>query len=138
MKLAQARECYYSHSGSASAAARQIAFAGIAVVWVFNQPQASRVVVLPDPLVVVLLLLCCTLAFDLLQYTLSTAAWGIYSRHKEVQLRHRFHENPDIEPPRELNWPGLAMFWLKLACLVAAFGTLAWFLVEALALTGKA
>jgi hypothetical protein len=73
MKLSEARECYYSHSGNASAAARQIAFAGIAVVWVFNQPQSGQLLALPDALVMVLLLLCATLACDLLQYAFSAA-----------------------------------------------------------------
>ena len=83
MKLSAARDCYYSHTGNASAAARQIAFAGIAVVWVFNQPQSNKLIYLPDELITVLLLLCITLAFDLLQYTFSSAVWGIYSRFKE-------------------------------------------------------
>lgn len=133
MKLSEARDCYYSHSGSASAAARQIAFAGIAVVWVFNQPQSGYPIGLPQPLVAVLLLLCTTLAFDLLQYALSTAVWGFYSRLKEKQLKHHFHSNPDIEPPRELNWPGIGMFWLKLAALILAYGFLANFLIRVMA-----
>ena len=130
MKLSAARDCYYSHTGNASAAARQIAFAGIAVVWVFNQPQSNKLIYLPDELITVLLLLCITLAFDLLQYTFSSAVWGIYSRFKEKQLKHRFHDDPDIEPPSELNLPGIVMFWLKLAMLVGAYWNLARYLVS--------
>jgi hypothetical protein len=133
MKLSAARECYYSHSGNASAAARQIAFAGIAVVWVFNQPQSGRPIDLPYQLVLVLLFLCAALAFDLLQYALSTAIWGFYSRRKEKELRHKFHDDPSIEPPRQLNWPGIAMFWLKLAALLSAYFVLARYLVTTLA-----
>ena len=132
MKLSEARECYYSHSGNASAAARQIAFAGIAVVWVFNQPQSSQPLALSEPLRIVLLLLCATLAFDLLQYAFSTAVWGFYSRYKEKQLKHQFHNNPDIEPPRELNWPGVGMFWLKLLALVFAYAFLGEYLITML------
>jgi hypothetical protein len=133
MRLSAARECYYSHSGNASAAARQIAFAGIAVVWVFNQPQSGNPIGLPEQLVVVLLLLCATLAFDLLQYSLSTAIWGFYSRRKEKELRHKFHDDPSIEPPRQLNWPGIAMFWLKLCALLGAYAVLARYLTASLA-----
>ena len=133
MKLSEARECYYSHSGNASAAARQIAFAGIAVVWVFNQPQSSQPLALPQPLQIVLLLLCITLAFDILQYTFSTAVWGFYSRYIEKKLKHQFHNNPDIEPPRELNWPGISMFWLKLLALLCAYALLAKYLILMLA-----
>ena len=124
MKLSEARECYYSHSGNASSAARQIAFAGIAVVWVFNQPQTGQPVLIPDGLLLALLLLCVTLAFDLLQYTLSAMTWGFYHRFKEKQLKHNFHNDPVVEPPRELNWPGITMFWLKLATLALAYAVL--------------
>jgi hypothetical protein len=132
VKLSAARECYYSHSGNASAATRQIAFAGIAVVWVFNQPQAGNPIGLPEQLVVVLLFLCATLAFDLLQYSLSTAIWGFYSRRKEKEFRHKFHDDPSIEPPRQLNWPGIAMFWLKLITLFGAYSALASYLLASL------
>ena len=133
MKLSEARDCYYSFSASASATARQIAFAGIAVVWVFNQPQAGQPIGLSPQLALTLFLLCASLAADLLQYTLSTAIWGFYARHKEKQLRHRFHEDPDIEPPHTLNWPGIAMFWLKLLLLFSAYIVLARFLIGAFA-----
>ena len=132
MKLSQARECYYSHSSNASAAARQIAFAGIAVIWVFNQPQTGHPISLPASLLFVLVLLCAALAFDLLQYSLSAAIWGFYSRYKEKQLNHQFHNDPDIEPPRELNWPGIVMFWSKLVTLMIAYTCLAKFLIDAL------
>ena len=137
MKLSEARDCYYSFSGSASATARQIAFAGIAVVWVFNQPQADHPIGLSSELALTLLLLCASLAADLLQYTLSTAIWGFYARYKEKELRHRFHEDPNIEPPPSLNWPGIAMFWLKLFLLFSAYIVLARFLIQALAPSGE-
>lgn len=132
MKLSEARKSYYNHSGSASAVARQIAFAGIAMVWVFNQPQTGHPIGLSSQLSLALLLLCASLAADLLQYTLSAAIWGFYARRKEKELRHRFHEDPDIEPPAPLNWPGIVMFWLKLLLLFSAYFVLACFLIEIL------
>ena len=132
MKLSAARECYYSHSSNASTAARQIAFADIAVVWVFNQSQSDQPIDLPQQLIIVLLFLCATLAFDLLQYVLSAAVWGFYSRYKEKELGHHFHNDPSIEPPHHLNWPGVTMFWLKLAALIGAYASLTKYLVSVL------
>lgn len=128
MKLSAARESYYSHSGSASSAARQIAFAGVAVIWVFNQPQSDLPIHLPVPLGWALLFLCVSLAMDLLQYTTSAAIWGLYSRHQEKKFRHRFHEDPDIEPPAIVNWPGIGFFWGKLTTLLAAYVVIASYL----------
>jgi hypothetical protein len=133
MKLSAARDCYYSHSGNASSAARQIAFAGIAVVWVFNQPQSGAPIGLPEQLIAVLLFLCIALALDLLQYSVSTAIWGFYSRVKEKELKHKFHSDPDIEPPPQLNWPGVTFFWFKLSALFAAYLLLARYLATSLA-----
>ena len=138
MKLSAARDCYYSHSGNASAAARQIAFAGIAVVWVFNRPLASRTINLPDELVGVLLSLCIALAFDLLQYTFSTATWGFWSRRKEKQFKHKFHDDPSVEPPAFLNWPGIIMFWSKLVVLLWAYAQLGMYLAGTLAPASEA
>lgn len=132
MKLSAARDCYYSHSGNASAAARQIAFAGIAVVWVFNQPVTNHTLNLPEQLVSALLFLCAALALDLLQYTFSTATWGFWSRRKEKQFKHKFHDDPDVEPPPFLNWPGIVMFWSKLAALFWAYLHLALYLIALL------
>ena len=138
MRLSAARDCYYSHSGNASAAARQIAFAGIAVVWVFNQPLTGRTLNLPEQLVGVLLFLCIALALDLLQYTLSTATWGFWSRRKEKQLKHKFHDDPSVEPPAFLNWPGIVMFWSKLVVLLWAYAQLGLYLVAVLAPASEA
>src|SRR3546814_17392639 len=114
MRLSAARNCYYSHSGNASAAARQIAFAGIAVVWVFIKPLADRTLNLPEPLAGVLLLLCIALALDLLQYTTSTATCGFWSRRKEKKLKPKFQHDPRFEPHAFRTSPGLVMFWHKL------------------------
>src|SRR3546814_16838599 len=123
MRLSAARNCYYSHSGNASAAARQIAFAGIAVVWVFNKPLADRTLNLPEQLAGVLLLLCIALALDLLQYTLSTSTWGFWSRRNEKQLKHKFHDDPSVEPPAFLKI-GKAT-WLERVCQNVEFSVVA-------------
>lgn len=138
MKLSAARECYYSHSGNASTVARQIAFAGIAVVWVFNRPLVDRTINLPGDLIGALLLLCVALALDLMQYIFSTATWGIWSRLKEKEFKHKFHDDPSVEPPAFLNWPGIAMFCSKLTILLWAYAQLGLYLVAALEASSEA
>ena len=116
MKLTAARDCYYSHSGNASAAARQIAFAGIAVVWVFNKPLGDKKLNLPDELVTVLLMLCIALVCDLLQYSSSAALWGYWSRRKEKELQRELHNDPDIEPPISSTGLGLQCSGVSWLC----------------------
>ena len=129
MKLSEAREAYYSYSGNASTVARQLAFAGIAVVWLFNTKVAGQPIALPHPLLQVAFLLVVTLAFDLLQYVSASLIWGAFARRHEKQIEpHRRNDDPDVDAPAYLNWPAIACFWLKLASLLIAYGWLATYL----------
>jgi hypothetical protein len=136
MKLSQAREAYYAHSGSASSNSRQIAFAGIAVIWLFNSPSELRPIALPEELIFVALLLVISLALDLMQYVFASLIWGAFSRIVEYRIRRQLSEDlsydPDVPANPLLNWPGLACFWAKLAVLITAYAFLGRFLFQKL------
>ncbi len=87
MKLSEYRETYYEFSDKASAAARQLAFAGIAVIWIFRIEQEAGVGIEPD-LLLPLALLALSLAFDLLQYITATFVWGLFQWHQERKLEN--------------------------------------------------
>lgn len=129
MKLSEARDAYYTHSGNASTCARQLAFAGVAVVWIFNDKIPNQPISLPRVLTIVVLALVATLAFDLLQYILASLMWGAFARgHEKNSESHRRHDDPDVDVPAWINWPALFCFWLKLVSLVVAYGLLASYL----------
>lgn len=129
MRLSQARESYYSSSSTASAVARQAAFAGIAVIWIFNTPAKKAIIAIPPPLQMVALLLVICLALDLLQYVFASIVWGAFSRILERRQSHRLSEDPEMSASPYLNWPCLACFWGKLLFLVAAYVCLATFII---------
>lgn len=133
MKLSQARESYYSSSGTASAVARQAAFAGIAVIWIFNTPTKHVTIAIPSQLQLVTLLLVICLALDLLQYVFASIVWGAFSRILERRYPHRLSEDPEMDASPFLNWPCLGCFWGKLLVLVTAYVCLATFIVTKLA-----
>lgn len=123
MKLNEYRETYYEFSGKASDTARGLAFAGIAVVWVFRVDGSGDVAtMLPADLLRALGMLVAALALDLMQYVVAAAIWGSFSRLKETQLGKEYEG--ELSAPRYLNWPGLACFWGKLAALVSAYAML--------------
>ena len=134
MKLSGARDHYYAHSGGASNAARQIAFAGIAVVWVFNQSEKNAPINLPEPLLGVLLFCALSLLFDLLQYASSALIWGFFSRSAEKRHQDQSDstfvgdDDPEFKAEAWFNWPGNFCFWSKLASLAAGYGLLLDFL----------
>lgn len=108
MNLKDARDHYYHHSGSASSAARQLALAGIAVVWILATQDKAVVTVAAGELRAPLLWFVIALALDLLQYYWLAAFFGIFSRHKEKRGELEFEGVPAWG-----NWAGIMCFALK-------------------------
>lgn len=113
------RTDYYALSGKASDVARQLAFAGIAVVWVFKQQEVAKVT-LPEVLVLPALLFVVALALDLLQYVFATLIWGQLVQH----YADKVGEDEVIETSKVRNWPALCCFWLKISFVFAGYGFL--------------
>jgi len=115
VKLSEAQEIYADHSRQASTVCRQLAFAGIAIIWIFRnvaqepgEPLLGREFLGPGLLIVV------ALAADLLQYSWASAAWGIYSRQMETT-------GSTEDAPRWINWPAIAFFIVKIGCVMVAY-----------------
>ncbi len=119
MKLSDYRETYYEFSGKASDVARQLAFAGIAIIWLFKVQQGD-VPKIPNELVLPAITLSFTLAFDLFQYIAGTIVWGIFQWSKERQLED-LSQDPEIESSAKLKWPQFVFFILKLISLVLSY-----------------
>ena len=117
MKLKDARDNYYFHSGKTSDLIRQLGLAGIAVIWVFKF-SSSAPPKIPQDLLLPLLLIVFGLTCDLLQYAVAAAIWGFYQRKKE---KSGISEDIDFKAPRQLNWPAIAFFWVKVVAIVLAY-----------------
>lgn len=129
MRLSEAKENYCWHSAAAIAAARQLAFAGIAAVWVFNQPQDQPGIALPQILTWAVILLCFSLACNLLQYASSSAISGYFHRVKEKELTSKsITADANVAAHRWFNWPGIVFYWSKLELIIAAYACIAAFL----------
>lgn len=121
MKLKDYRETYYLHSGKASDIARQLGFAGIALIWAFKIQIVEGNYYLPPDLFLAGILIVIGLALDLLQYVSATIIWGSYSRYQE---RRRVKPETKLDAPRYFNWPALAFFWGKIGLILGAYATL--------------
>lgn len=119
MLLSKYRETYYFYSGKASDIARQLAFAGIALVWIFKK-EIDSIPKIPEQLIIPSALLALTLTFDLLQYIYGSAIWGGFQRYHEKRKTGE-EKDPDLTAPPWINWPTLAFFWAKLAFVLAAY-----------------
>lgn len=122
MKIKDVREAYYFYSGKASDVARQLAFAGIAVVWIFKVEATPTSVALPPELFKPLIAFVVTLLLDALQYAAGTLIWGIRSRLCE---KERMDPDKEFTVSAYLNWPALTCFCGKMVAILIGFALLA-------------
>lgn len=119
----------------ASEVARQAAYAGIAIIWVFREPQAgqSTNAEIPQLLVVAGVILILTLALDLLQYIVTSVRYRTFgSKSKETLVAagvpNDQHGDHDFPLPRHFHVvPGL-FFWGKIGTVLTAYVLIAWYL----------
>lgn len=118
MKLEGYKKDYHDFSGKLSDNVRKLAFAGIAIVWIFKQEENGTYVV-PGILKTAMLLFVLSLSFDLLQYIYQTIVWGVFHRYNEK----KFDGRGDVEllAPCYLNWPSNILLWSKVVVLVAGY-----------------
>jgi hypothetical protein len=119
MKLSDYRETYYYFSGKASDVARNLAFAGIAVVWIFKTTNGS-VPKIPSNLILPTGLLVLTLAFDLFQYIVATTIWGFFQWNEERKLQD-INDDPELSSQPCYKWPQNFFFILKLISVSLAY-----------------
>jgi hypothetical protein len=85
-KLSHFREKeYYYFSGKASELCRNLAFAGIAIIWIFKVDKTGMSI--DKKLILPLISFVATLAFDLFQYLWGTIIWGFFVRKQEKNLK---------------------------------------------------
>lgn len=119
MKLSKYKEDYYFFTGKVSDIVRQLAFAGIAVIWVFKQ-DSKPLPKIPDAMLLPLALLVLALAADLLQYSIAALIWGRFHRYHEKELIDKT-EDPDLTAPGYYNWPALFLIFMKSTLVVIAY-----------------
>jgi hypothetical protein len=118
MTLEDVRTAYETLSGKASDIVRQISLAGVGLIWIFKSGTSTSLSLEP-PLLKAAFFIFLALIFDFLQYLLGTTIWFAYFRHKEKQGTKGGIEF--LAPP-QLNWPTWAIFYLKSAMMLIAYG----------------
>ena len=117
MKIADYRADYYAFSSKTSEIARQLSFAGIALIWVFK-PKDAAPTAIPVELLWPAALFVLTLALDLLHAAYGTLVWGLFSRYHEKQ---HIGADAELDAPAWFNWPSLGFFWGKVLAVVVAY-----------------
>jgi len=118
VKLADYRADFYIFSGKASDLCRQLAFAGIALIWVFRANGLNGPT-LPDTLTWPAALIVLALTFDLAHYLVASCIWRWFYRTKEKakvsESDDTIYHDPALETPIWL------LFIFKIAAVAAAY-----------------
>ncbi len=116
-----------SFTEAASDAARQLSFAGIAVVWLFKS-DAGGALHLDVKLIFAATCFVVALAFDLMQYAIGYVTYYILGRWREW----RYPDSYDAKYPSWINWPIDTLFRLKLVAVISGYVVLFGYLVSRL------
>lgn len=128
MKLHEIRTAYEGYSGKLSNVNRQLAYAGIALIWIFRISNNGKTTI-PDGMLIPVLLFVISFLLDILQLLFQSLFWYFYYFYKRCK---KFKENSEVNEPE---WPNL-FFWLllvlKVIALIAAYFNLFLYLLKEL------
>ena len=102
--------------GGASTVGRQLAYAGIATVWLLRNDAAPRP--LGNILLLALLFLSAALLSDFLQYVHCSRIW---KRFYNEQFDLHGSDDARVDIPPALTAPMYKFFWLKIGMLLAGY-----------------
>jgi hypothetical protein len=120
MKLEEIRNAYEELSGMASKINRQLAFAGIGILWIFRVSTGEQTS-MPAGLLWPAILLVFSLGIDILQYLFQSVQWYIFyicKKNKGVK------ENEEVNEPECHNLIAWSLFVIKIIAMLSAY----WFL----------
>jgi len=129
--LKEYRADFYTFTGKASDISRQLAFAGIALIWIFKSEQTGSFAV-PRDLLWPGILIIIALAVDLLQYCIAAVIWYFFYRIKENAY---IGEEEELSHSSWLEVPIIILFWTKVGCVLVAYYFLFAYLLKALKFT---
>jgi|RhiMetdeSRZDD1v2_1073273.scaffolds.fasta_scaffold195909_4 hypothetical protein len=125
------RATFYEFTGKASDISRQLAFAGIALIWIFKSERTGSFAI-PQDLVRPGILIIASLALDLVQYCIASVTWFFFYRTKELAY---IGEDEDLTHSPLLEVPMHMIFWGKIGCILTAYYMLFRYLLKVLTFT---
>jgi hypothetical protein len=96
---------------------RNLAFAGIAIIWIFKI-QINEKYIIPDNLLLPLYLIIICLMLDILQYLFQSIIWTLFHRRKENE---GIVEDEHIEAPKWYSNVSYVFLFSKVAVNITGF-----------------
>ncbi|MGP3983778.1 hypothetical protein [Streptomyces sp. KR80] len=131
MQLNEGREAYYTSSKTVSEITRQLALAGVAVVWLLSGGLQASEINLTSVQLAAGAFLASAVLFDLIQYVWTTGNFAVWVWWKEKKLREKGdNHNPSVDVDQEkigdvpahvlpVMW---VFFYAKVVAICVAYG----------------
>lgn len=132
MKLQQYIDDFYTFSGKASDLNRQLAFAGIAVIWLFKKDTMVGLTI-PHELLWPSLLIVLSLALDMLHYCVASIIWRRFYRSEEQAGLSG--EDEVVRPGIWRERPIWILFCFKILTIVIAYVWIGEYLISTIILS---
>lgn len=112
-------------SSKLSDACRQLAFAGIAIIWLFKTIDKNGNYVLPSQLDLPLYACCLALFFDLIHYLYATIAWKMVMTNSKASS-----DRSNVNVPGWINVPTWTAFIIKITSVLLAYCLILGYIVK--------
>ncbi len=123
---------YYFYTSKASEVNRQLAFAGIAIIWIFRNTNDNDPLI-PIGLLYPLTFLTLSLGLDLLHYICGSIIWGEFFKAKEKQLNNQKLVDPEnVTASKGFSRVLEGLFYFKISFMVICYIFLVIFFVTLL------
>jgi hypothetical protein len=117
MKLSDYRTSAHEFTKSLSEINRNLAFAGIAIIWIFKSNESS-IPHIDSKFLTPLLLITISLAFDIFQYLYSSIIWTWFHKSKENK---GVQDDDEIDAPSWYPIPSYILFYSKVILNLSGF-----------------
>lgn len=112
---------YREYSELLSSSNRQLAFAGIAIIWIFRNGNGITPLI-PNQLLLPLMFFALSLFFEILQYLSGTVIWKSFFSYNEKLYRSKKLESADdIVAPKCYQRIITTFFYLKVSSTILAY-----------------
>ena len=129
MKLSEIRKSYEDLSQSLSKINRQLAFAGIGIIWLFRTTDSDGATSIDGEMLKPIFWFVISFGLDLLQYLWSSLVWYAYYLKKRSEGGN---EDTEVAEPEWPNVPSWAMLVLKVVSLGGGYTYLGIYLYQKL------
>lgn len=136
MTLKEIREDYVRYSTNVSELSRNLAYAGIGIVWIFKQSNTNDELLstfmssIPSELKWPLILFIVVLILDLFQYVIQTTIWyPYYAKHKEIHKEEK-EDDVNLQEPEIHSAIPWCFCVFKLLFIIIAYFMLGMFLLK--------